>query len=144
MREQPLIGHYVSSHSNELSLEGVVLVLLHASSRINTSDQPLSGCFFITRGTIDLSSKVKIPADLCFERKMELRWEGKVIFYGIGWPKDLSSLTADDCLDNFKLYLEWQRRGKSIHINLIGGNSFRFQEDLVALLLRELNDLIFN
>src|SRR6185369_6545078 len=31
MQEQPLVGHYVSSHSRELSLEGVVLTLLHAS-----------------------------------------------------------------------------------------------------------------
>jgi hypothetical protein len=31
MQEQPLVGHYVSSHSKELSVEGVVLVLLHAS-----------------------------------------------------------------------------------------------------------------
>jgi len=31
MQTQPLVGHYVSSHSTELSLEGVVLVLLHAS-----------------------------------------------------------------------------------------------------------------
>jgi hypothetical protein len=31
MQAQPIIGHYVSSHSAELSLEGVVLVLLHAS-----------------------------------------------------------------------------------------------------------------
>src|SRR3954454_6247871 len=31
MQEQPLVGHYVSSHAKELSLEGVVLVLLHAA-----------------------------------------------------------------------------------------------------------------
>jgi hypothetical protein len=31
MQDQPLVGHYVSSHAKELSLEGVVLVLLHAS-----------------------------------------------------------------------------------------------------------------
>jgi hypothetical protein len=30
MQEQPMIGHYLSSFSNELGLEGVVLVLLHA------------------------------------------------------------------------------------------------------------------
>jgi hypothetical protein len=28
---QPTVGHYVSAHSNELGLEGVVLTLLHAS-----------------------------------------------------------------------------------------------------------------
>jgi hypothetical protein len=31
MQAQPIVGHYVSSHSKELSLEGVVLTLLHAS-----------------------------------------------------------------------------------------------------------------
>jgi hypothetical protein len=31
MQVQPTIGHYVSAHSNELGLEGVVLTLLHAS-----------------------------------------------------------------------------------------------------------------
>jgi hypothetical protein len=31
MQRQPIIGHYVSSHASELSLEGVVLTLLHAS-----------------------------------------------------------------------------------------------------------------
>jgi hypothetical protein len=30
MQVQPTIGHYVSAHSNELGLEGVVLTLLHA------------------------------------------------------------------------------------------------------------------
>jgi hypothetical protein len=31
MQVQPVVGHYVSAHSNELGLEGVVLTLLHAS-----------------------------------------------------------------------------------------------------------------
>ena len=31
MQDQPLVGHYVSSHAQQLSLEGVVLTLLHAS-----------------------------------------------------------------------------------------------------------------
>ncbi len=31
MQEQPIVGHYVSAHAKELSLEGVVLTLLHAS-----------------------------------------------------------------------------------------------------------------
>ena len=31
MQVQPTIGHYVSAHSKELALEGVVLTLLHAS-----------------------------------------------------------------------------------------------------------------
>jgi hypothetical protein len=30
MQRQPLVGHYVSAHSRELGLEGVVLALLHA------------------------------------------------------------------------------------------------------------------
>ena len=31
MQIQPTVGHYVSAHSNELGLEGVVLTLLHAA-----------------------------------------------------------------------------------------------------------------
>jgi hypothetical protein len=31
MQIQPTVGHYVSAHSSELGLEGVVLTLLHAS-----------------------------------------------------------------------------------------------------------------
>lgn len=31
MQVQPTVGHYVSAHSTELGLEGVVLTLLHAS-----------------------------------------------------------------------------------------------------------------
>jgi hypothetical protein len=31
MQVQPVVGHYVSAHSKELGLEGVVLTLLHAS-----------------------------------------------------------------------------------------------------------------
>ncbi len=31
MQVQPTVGHYVSAHSKELGLEGVVLTLLHAS-----------------------------------------------------------------------------------------------------------------
>jgi hypothetical protein len=31
MQRQPVVGHYVASYSKELSLEGVVLTLLHAS-----------------------------------------------------------------------------------------------------------------
>lgn len=31
MQVQPTVGHYVSAHSNELGLEGVVLTLLHAA-----------------------------------------------------------------------------------------------------------------
>jgi hypothetical protein len=31
LRSQPMIGHYVQAHARDLSLEGTVLVLLHAS-----------------------------------------------------------------------------------------------------------------
>jgi hypothetical protein len=31
MQRQPIVGHYVSAHAAELTLEGVVLTLLHAS-----------------------------------------------------------------------------------------------------------------
>jgi hypothetical protein len=31
MRKQPMIGHYVQAHTSEVTLEGMVLVLLHAS-----------------------------------------------------------------------------------------------------------------
>ena len=81
---------------------------LNAPSGINAGHQPLSGRFLITRGAVDLSSEIKIPADLCFEGRMELRGEGKVVFYGIGRPKDLSMLTTNDCFDHFKLNFEWE------------------------------------
>ena len=31
MRRQPIVGNYVAAHQNELGIEGVVLVLLHAA-----------------------------------------------------------------------------------------------------------------
>src|SRR5262245_61896766 len=31
VRRQPIVGNYVAAHQNELGIEGVVLVLLHAA-----------------------------------------------------------------------------------------------------------------
>jgi hypothetical protein len=41
MQIQPTVGHYVSAHSNELGLEGVVLTLLHASVMARTVELAL-------------------------------------------------------------------------------------------------------
>ena len=46
--------------------------------------------------------------------------------------------------DEIDLDLKWKTRGEAIHVDLIGGNSFRFQENLLPFFFRELNDFILD
>src|SRR5262245_49632641 len=51
---------------------------------------------------------------------------------------------TDDRFDQFELCLERQASGEAIDIDLVGGDSFGFQEYLLPLLFWEADDLVLN
>ena len=75
---------------------------------------------------------------------MELGWEAEVVFNSVGGPEDLGVLTADDGLHQLDLDIEWQGGGEAIDVDFIGANALRFEEDLVALLICEPHNLVFD
>ena len=52
---------------------------------IDTGNQALTTCFFISRCAINLTSEKEVFNGLRHERMMELSGVEKVVFYGISW-----------------------------------------------------------
>src|SRR5438132_5280852 len=75
---------------------------------------------------------------------MELGWESEIVFNRIGGAHYFCMLATDDTPHHCDLHLERQTSREAIDVDLIGGNPFRFQEDLLPLLLWEFDDLVLD
>ena len=75
---------------------------------------------------------------------MKLGWKGEIVFDRVGRTHDLGLFTTDDRADHLDLHLKGQAGGKAVHVDFVRGDSFRFEENLLALLFRELDDFVLN
>src|SRR5208283_5218698 len=79
-----------------------------------------------------------------FEPGMQLSRKDEVILDRIGRSQYLGVLTAYNGSDQAHLNFIGKARRKAVDVELICRDAFRFEEDLLALLLREFDDLVFN
>src|SRR6266404_6065625 len=75
---------------------------------------------------------------------MQLCREREVIFNRVCRPEYFGVFTTDDCFDHLDLDIKGQRRREAVHVNFVGSNSLRLQEDLLSFLFWELNNLVFD
>lgn len=81
IQRQPMVGHYVSAHASDLSLEGTVLALLHASV-VARAVEVASGRRLPAIGAAQLDAATKAPALDTFakdEPELEAYLQGNVV-----------------------------------------------------------------
>src|SRR5690606_2273006 len=120
--------------------EGIFFIRLEMG--IYAGYQSLTSCLFITCGSIDLTCKEQVFDQFGFEAKMELLGRKEVIFNSVTWSEHFDIFEAPDFFEGFILDIFRQGRGKAIDIDFTGMAAFGFNEQLVAVFVRETIDLI--
>ena len=110
--------------------------------RVHSRHKPLSGCFFIAAGAVDLTGREEIVVTFDPERALQLVRVEKVIFNRIGITGNHCVFQSRHGTDHLPLYLGRKTGGDSINIKLVCLGSFRLQIEQMARMLREANDLI--
>ena len=73
-------------------------------------------------------------------------WVGKreVIFDSVGGAHDVRLFAANNGSNQSDLDLERQAGREAVHIDFVGGDSLRFEKNLLPFLFRELDDFILD
>src|SRR5436190_19261304 len=75
--------HQIINEDADISLisaQNNRLLTLNSAGSVYAGHQPLSTSLLIAGGPVDLACQEKIAANFGFQRRVELRWEGKIIF----------------------------------------------------------------
>ena len=75
---------------------------------------------------------------------MKLGRKSEVVFDGVSGPQDFGVCASGDGADHIELDGEGERGRETVNVDFLGGDAFRFKEDLVTFFIRELDDLIFD
>ena len=104
----------------------------------------LGAGFLVAGGAVDLAGEEEVAADLGFERGMELGREGEIVLDGVGGAEDFGVFAADDGLDHLHLDLEREGGREAVDVDFVRRDAFRFEKQLLSLLLREFDDFVFD
>ena len=81
---------------------------------------------------------------LCLQRGQQLRWVNAVILDGIGRTGHLRLLQARDAVEHPHLHVLRHGGGEALDVQLLRVQPHRLHKELVALLIREADDLCLN
>ena len=114
-----------------------------APGRVDAGDDSLSRGFFVTGRSVDLPGQIQAGDALGLQRSRQLRRLDEVVFDGVSRPQHHGIFKAWKRVHEIRLHISRQAHRKPVHINLARADSFRLQENLMALLVGETNDLVF-
>ncbi|MNF42940.1 hypothetical protein D3C84_240100 [compost metagenome] len=117
---------------------------LGAQRGVGAGEQALGTGFFITGGAIDLAGEEQPADDLGLEAVLQVARVEVVVFDRVAGTNDMGVLHATDGADDLQLHIEGQRGGDAVGVKLVGGQAFRLEENLVAVLVGEAMDLVLD
>ena len=120
------------------------LAPLRLQGGIEAGQQALRGSLFVAGGAIDLAGEEEACDGLGFQRGLEVARVVVVVFDGVAGAQDVRVFHAGDGAHDGQLHIEGQRGRDAIGVDLVRRQAFGFEEDLVAGLVGEAGDLVFD
>ena len=111
---------------------------------VDAGEHPLPRGFLVAGRAVDLSGKEQARHGLHFETSRQLARIDIVVFDGVAGPLHLRLLQPGNGRKERKLHVLGQRGGDTIGINGVVVETFRLEEDLMALALLEAHHLVFD
>lgn len=111
---------------------------------IGAGQQALGASFLVAGGAVDLAGEEQAADDLGLQAVPEISGIEEVVLDRIARPHDVGVFHATDGTHDLQLHVERQGRGNAVGIQLVGRQAFRLEEDLVAFLVGEAMDLVFD
>ena len=112
--------------------------------RVYTGHKSLCSSLFVAGSAVYLACKIKVLHTLGFKGCIKLRRVEEVIFNRICRLENLSILQTSDLVKGFYLDIERKRRRKTLEVVFSSIGTFRFQEQLVCVVLREHPKFVLN
>ena len=142
-----VFAHQIVDHRADVAaLAGEMRRLLAADQPggVDAGNQALGGGFLIARGAIELASAEQAAHALGFQGWLELGGGQVVVINRVRRPQHHGLLQARQAAQQLQLDRLRQAGGEALHIDLWGVAPLRLKEDLVAVLVREAHDLVFD
>ena len=99
---------------------------------------------FVAGGAVDLAGKEEPCNRFGFQAGFQIARIEVVVLDGIAGAQDMSILQATDTAHDLQLYIEGQRSGNTVGVNLVRIQTFGLKEDVVAVLVGKAVDLVFD
>ena len=113
-------------------------------SCIDSGNQPLCCCFFISGASVKLSATEQAFDLFEFQRRIQLPWIDAVILNCIGVLNNLCMFQSRNRMVHFILYIFRKRTGHTSNIHFIRIKSFWFNKYLMTFFIRKTNDLVLD
>ncbi len=116
----------------------------HQAGGVESRHQALGGGLLVAGGAVELAGAEQAGDPFGFQRGLELGGGQVVVVHGVGRPQHDALLQPRQGAQQLQLQPFRQAGGEALHVQLGGVAAFRFQEDLVAVLVGEAHDLVFD
>lgn len=114
------------------------------SSGIQSRDQPLSGGFFVSRGSVDLSGKEQPRDRFGFQVRPQLRRWAVVVLDCVAVSHDGGVFQTGNAAEHRVLNVSRQAGRDPVDVHFAGLSAFWFQEQLMAGLVSKSNHFVFD
>ncbi|MND75426.1 hypothetical protein D3C80_670430 [compost metagenome] len=111
---------------------------------VGPGEQTLGTGFFVTGCAVDLPGEEQAADDFGFQAVFQIPWIEVVVLDRVARTHDVRVFHAADRLHDLQLHVERQACGYPVRIQLMGGQTFRFDKHLMAFLVGEAMDLVFD
>ena len=111
---------------------------------VDARHKPLASGFFVARGSVDLTGKVK-PLELFdAQRTVEFGGIDGVILDGVAGAQQFGVFKTGNAVYHRGLNLDGKRCAHAIDIDLVRVQALGFKEELMRKLVRKADDLVFD
>ncbi len=110
---------------------------------VRSRHQTLRRGFFIAGCAVDLTCKIQVFHQFCFQCGMQLRRRTEVIFHRISRTDQLRVFQTGNGMNEIALSRVGQGSGNSVKVEFLRTAAFRFQEYLMVRFFRKAHDFIF-
>ena len=116
---------------------------MHLAGGIDPGPKPLGRRLFVTRGSVDLTGQEQPFNPLCFQSRFVLEGIDVIVFDGIGRTHDFGLFQPLNRPHHLHLDFHGETVSQAAGIDFFRFQAFGFQNNLVSLPFRKLDDFIF-
>ncbi len=120
------------------------ILALHLQAGVDARQQPLCRRLFVAGGAVDLAGEKQAADRLGFERGFQVARIVVIVFDGVAGTQDVRVFQPGNRAHDGELHVERQRSRNAVGIDLVGGQAFGFEKDLVAVLVGKARDLVLD
>src|SRR5690606_19539518 len=126
------------------TIEDERLLIAERENGVDSREKPLRRRLLVAARPADLACEVEPFDEPRLERDVDLRRREEVILDRVAVLEDARLAKRRDRREDLVLHVPWKARRDAVQVDPRGVETFRLEEDLMALLLGEAHDLVLD